>query len=234
MITTKKLKKIVHPDHVAWMAYRYISIYITKLLIYTPITANQITAFWILLAISSSVMIFFGYYILGGILLTISVILDYVDGEVARYKKTKSVKWGEFFDWIGTWLSVFLPLLALTLNIFLETKDTLFLMFGIFSIFGYAMLELIRLEDIKINPQKAIKSSKEEGSPKKKLLLIYKLIFMIAYPQPIFLLWALLNRLNIIEIEYYLLYYCVGFNLMWTLKVFYELFFGFKNENKSK
>jgi len=234
MISIKKLKQIVHPYHVSWLVYRYISIHITRLLIYTPITPNQISAFILLLTLVAPVLIFFNYFILGGILLTLAAVLDYVDGEVARYKKIFSVKWGEFFDWVTTWLSYFLPLLALTLNVYFKTKSTMFMIFGILAIFGYAMVELIRLEDIKINPEKAVKKIKEQISFKKGLVKIYKMLFMVPYFHPMFLFFAVLNFYNFLPIKYFLLYYCIGFSLMWLLKVLYELFFGFKDEKKSK
>ncbi|MBS3152084.1 CDP-alcohol phosphatidyltransferase family protein [Candidatus Woesearchaeota archaeon] len=235
MVSFKQYKNIVQPPTVSWMGYRYISPYISWVLVHTPITANQVSAFWASLVIVSSVLIFFNNYLLGGFLFGLAAILDYVDGEIARYNKTKSLKWGEFFDWISTWLSYLLPLSALTFSIFLTTESKLFLFFGVFSIFGYSMVELVRLEDVKIHPEKAFRKDVAKIPFKKKLVRSYKNLFLIPYFHNVFFLFAIIDSFVLSGfMKYFLLYYFIGFNLLWGLKVLYELFFGFKDEKNSK
>ena len=82
---------------------RRISIYITKLLLYTPITPNQVTVFCILLGIASGILFSFGNYwysIIAALLINLSEELDYVDGEIARYRGTSSPL-GQYLDQLG-------------------------------------------------------------------------------------------------------------------------------------
>jgi len=68
------------------------SIYITKALLYTKVTANQVTYSMLLLGIIGSIFLFNGHFIVGFVLLHLSVVLDDVDGEIARYRKKRSMK----------------------------------------------------------------------------------------------------------------------------------------------
>ena len=82
---------------------RRISIYITKLLLHTPITGNQVTLLWILLGVASGILFSFGNYwysIVAALLINLSEELDYVDGEVARYRGTSSPL-GHYLDILG-------------------------------------------------------------------------------------------------------------------------------------
>ena len=74
-----------------------------RILIRTPITPNQLTAFWGLLMIVCSISFVFGNYvvsILAGIGWIIAYSLDYTDGTIARYKNCISRK-GPFIDMIN-------------------------------------------------------------------------------------------------------------------------------------
>lgn len=82
---------------------RRISIYTTKLLLYTPITANQVTLLWILLGVASGILFSFGNYwysIVAALLINLSEELDYVDGEIARYRGMSSPL-GQYLDRLG-------------------------------------------------------------------------------------------------------------------------------------
>lgn len=83
--------------------YRKISIYFTKLLLYTPITANQTTLLSIFFSILSG--LFFALtdrwcWILGYLLYELYVIFDFVDGEIARYRKQSSLR-GKYLDYLA-------------------------------------------------------------------------------------------------------------------------------------
>ena len=78
---------------------RTISIYFTKIFLYTSITANQVTLITILLGLVVAILFTFGnywYVIAGALLLQLAHILDCVDGEIARYRKN--------FSDTGIWL----------------------------------------------------------------------------------------------------------------------------------
>ncbi len=77
-----------------WIGYsiRFFSIYITKLLIRFPITANQVTVVSVLVFFAGMSLFFFqsfSLYLLGVFLVYFSVVLDGCDGEVARLKGNK-------------------------------------------------------------------------------------------------------------------------------------------------
>jgi phosphatidylglycerophosphate synthase len=79
---------------------RAISIHITRILLHTPVTANQVTVGMILLGVAAGTLFTFGNYwlsIIGIILLLAAYILDRVDGEIARYRKATSIQ-GNFLD----------------------------------------------------------------------------------------------------------------------------------------
>lgn len=71
-----------------------ISIRITRILLHTPVTADQITAFFMLIGLFSCLLFGFGniYLNLIGILLWhVMNVFDCVDGEIARYRKVSSL-----------------------------------------------------------------------------------------------------------------------------------------------
>ena len=87
----------------SWLSNHFarpISIYITRALLHTPITANQVTIGMILLGVAAGTLFIFGNYwysIIGVVLLLLAYILDRVDGEIARYRKATSIR-GNFLD----------------------------------------------------------------------------------------------------------------------------------------
>ena len=81
----------------------FISPYITWILVKTPITANFVTVFGIIIGLIGLLLIGIGnhfFIILGFILLYLYQISDEVDGEIARYKKQISLR-GIYYDEIG-------------------------------------------------------------------------------------------------------------------------------------
>lgn len=96
----KELKKICQDsktetmDWYSKIFYRNISIYITKLLLHTSITANHVTLFTIVLGLAAGILFSFGTYphiLAGALLLQLWLILDCVDGEIARYRGTAGI-----------------------------------------------------------------------------------------------------------------------------------------------
>lgn len=96
----EELKKICQDskseamDWYSKMFYRSISIHITKLLLRTSVTANQVTFFTIVLGLIAGVLFSFGthsYMLAGALLLQLWLIFDCVDGEIARYKGTAGI-----------------------------------------------------------------------------------------------------------------------------------------------
>lgn len=82
-------------------AVRRISIYLTWFLLHTPITANKVTILFLAVGVLGSFFLAIGSYwyaIVGALCLGMHLVLDHVDGEVARYRKSSS--------WFGVFLEV--------------------------------------------------------------------------------------------------------------------------------
>jgi len=103
--SVKELRKICYKDsgkkrplYMELVTMKF-SIYVTKLSLYTPIGADQVSMLMILLTFIGAGMIAFGnlWWMLAGILIAhFTIVLDNVNGEVARYRKEGSL--------IGTYL----------------------------------------------------------------------------------------------------------------------------------
>jgi len=100
----EELRKICQPEDIDQTplarTYRSISVYITKLFLYTPITPNQITLLGALIYIAGAALFISGsplMIIIGGLVVRAAILLDYVDGNVARYRGTSSPE-GTFLD----------------------------------------------------------------------------------------------------------------------------------------
>ena len=79
---------------------RFFSIYLTKLLLYTSITANQVDYIRIILSVFAGIFFAFNQYwfnILAVFFMQISFFMDSNDGEIARYRKTQGPN-GLFVD----------------------------------------------------------------------------------------------------------------------------------------
>ena len=85
-----------------------ISIYVTKLFLYTPIHADHVSMLMVLLAIVGSSMMAFGstlMMLIGITIIHFTVVLDNVNGEVARYRKEGSLI-GSFLEEVYHTLSI--------------------------------------------------------------------------------------------------------------------------------
>ncbi|MDH3256558.1 MAG: CDP-alcohol phosphatidyltransferase family protein [Nitrospinota bacterium] len=85
----------------------------------TPVTPNQVTGLSALLAIVAAYFFSFGdtrSMIQGGIIFEISLILDSVDGELARAKGMAS-EWGRIVDGIGDYVSSIAVLIGLMMGL---------------------------------------------------------------------------------------------------------------------
>lgn len=93
-------EKSIKEDSIVIHFYRKISIKITKYVANTPLTPNQISFLALFSALVAAYLFSvnnYAYFILGVFLVQLSIILDCVDGEVARLKHLKS-EFGAWFD----------------------------------------------------------------------------------------------------------------------------------------
>jgi phosphatidylglycerophosphate synthase len=87
---------------------RRISIRLTWLLLHTRLSANQVTVLAILIGIAGGALLAWSDFwplVAGVVLLQLSFVLDYSDGEIARYEAMQrgepSGAGGAYLDWIG-------------------------------------------------------------------------------------------------------------------------------------
>jgi phosphatidylglycerophosphate synthase len=141
--------------HDSWLAkylWRKISIIFTKLLLYTPITANQVTLLWFVIEIVGSTLFIFNIYaysIIGAILLFLSHILDGTDGEVARYRKSGSLK-GAYLDFVFHNIASPYIFVGLAFGLFAGSHDYRILVVGFSAALFLILIWLLEMQKSQI------------------------------------------------------------------------------------
>ncbi len=114
----KELRRICQRPPAASRAkaiWRKGSIYLTWVLLHTPVDGIHVTVAWIIMGVVGSALLALGSYwipIAGALLLVLQHCLDVVDGEITRYRKSESPI-GMFLDKLGhniVYPSIFLGL----------------------------------------------------------------------------------------------------------------------------
>lgn len=111
--TVDQIRAVVHPPEVTdrsnaehWTSARYlrrISVYLTALLVRTPISANGVTGLMIIAGtLAGPALLLPGLWgpIVAVLLTQVQMLLDCSDGEVARWRRTSSPR-GVFLDQVG-------------------------------------------------------------------------------------------------------------------------------------
>jgi len=147
-----KLRKIAQkPNYrkIGNLMARYITrdmaLPLTWLLLHTPITANQVTAFSIVIGIAGS--LFFAVncafaYIFAAVLLQFWYLLDHVDGQIARYRKKESIT-GLFLDYIGHHLVHALIPIGVGLGAYRVTGNIIWVILSDAAAVGIILLNLL-------------------------------------------------------------------------------------------
>jgi len=120
------------------MGCRVFSFQVTKLLLKTKITPNQVTYFEILLTILAAALICTArhqYIAIGVILVQLSIYLDYVDGDLARAKSMDS-PFGDWLDTLAGQIRTISILLSIIYVVFIQTGNTIALILGALTIFN--------------------------------------------------------------------------------------------------
>lgn len=108
------------------------SIYVTKLLLYTPVHADHVSMSMILLVLLGSGMMAFGsiwLMFIGITLIHFTVVLDNVNGEIARYYKEGSLT-GSFLEELYHSISIPFIFFSLGFGIFMQTGIKSAVIFG--------------------------------------------------------------------------------------------------------
>lgn len=221
--------------------WRTPSIYITKLFLYTPITANQVTMLMIFLGFVISFLFSFGSYwyaVAAAIIIEVVYLLDAVDGEVARYRKQSSVT-GVFLDIILHLANMAVPFIGMTIGVYRMNPGLDVVVLGLLA-------ALFTLANLDIQPLKhhaffmelmhyaqgekkyQSKEIKQEVTIKKENLLkkIFKTVVNPFYDNflmgNIIVLAAIFNKLY-----WVLVFYGLTFPLVWFIKLVYEYKTGY-------
>jgi len=115
---------------------RKVSPYFTKLFLKIRISANQVTFISLLVGIAAGIFLTFSstrFWIIGALLLYLFLILDDVDGEVARYNKTASPR-GAFWDTISGLFVWQFTLACASFGIYSALNEIAVLVFGFSAI----------------------------------------------------------------------------------------------------
>ena len=122
---------------------RLVSIYLTWGLLHTSISANQTILMGTLIGLMSSAFYSQGKLLIGALLLLFSIIIDYSDGEVARYKNQKSAE-GSYLDKFYHFTVHSFIFLGLTIGAQENNSDQLIWICGWISSISIILLSLTR------------------------------------------------------------------------------------------
>ncbi|MBW2981168.1 CDP-alcohol phosphatidyltransferase family protein [Candidatus Woesearchaeota archaeon] len=246
----KELRKICekefekkHKQSLSKKILRFLSIYITKLLLYTSVTANQVTWFYTILGVIASILFFPGTYamsLIGAILLHFWYLIDHVDGEIARYRKCLSHK-GYFLDYMSLQITHPLTFICMTFGVYKSYPYLLTLVAGFaitFSIMFFYSIDNTRYSFfISMKKGKITRESQKINTSKLKKSLFYKIMmliqkigakiwFLFAFDRAICIIFvaALINQLHLI-----FFFYAIVYPILIIFTVIYYYFFGIDN-----
>jgi len=108
---------------------------ITWLLLHTPITANQVTTLSLVIGLLGMVCVSApatSSFLLGVVLIQVWYLLDHVDGQIARYRKTASLT-GRFFDFMTHHVIHGVIYFSLGFYVYLLGGSVWFIIWGFFA-----------------------------------------------------------------------------------------------------
>lgn len=214
---------------------------ITWLLLHTRITAHQVTFAALLVGIFAVFLCAFhlpGYFFAGILLLQFWYLLDHVDGQVARYRKTSSLT-GRFFDFLMHHMIHGLFFFSMGWALYAKTQNEVFILLGFVTSFATLLFNM--LHDIKyktyferllsetsvasrVSPQRET-SAVRAGAifPKRIFKFLHATaqmhVVMNIYTLAAFLLVVLSGALDLRGILFF--YYVLVMPLLFILKSFY-------------
>jgi phosphatidylglycerophosphate synthase len=154
-----------HDSYSLSLIYRRISIYITKIFLFTSITANQVTLMSLVIGLIAAVILALGHYSLGALIYLFSMVMDCVDGEIARYRNSSSIK-GVYLDIITHYINTPALFMGLSIGIYRSTQNPIIILLGSISAICIMLVRVFR--DSKIVAPLQIKTKINEGNDLKK------------------------------------------------------------------
>ncbi|MBU0628881.1 MAG: CDP-alcohol phosphatidyltransferase family protein [Nanoarchaeota archaeon] len=132
------------PSRSLWFRYfcEPIGWRLAPLLVKTPITGNQISVFVSILTVITCIFISYGYIFTGAIILQIILILDTMDGTLARLKKQASLR-GKYLE--AVWHEAVFPLFYFALGIYSykALNNPIYIMLGAFTSASIPIINLL-------------------------------------------------------------------------------------------
>lgn len=131
-----------------WMVrhvLRDLALPITWLLLHTNISANQVTLISLLVGLAGIFLFALplkGFFLVGALLLQLWYLLDHVDGQIARYRKTACLT-GRFFDFLTHHLIHGVIFFSLGWYAFIKTGQSSFLLWGFLTSLSVTTFNLI-------------------------------------------------------------------------------------------
>ncbi len=200
-ISMAELRELCKKDYYSWFSVlmHHSLLYVTRIILKTNITPNQITAFWVFLQLFASFLMVFGTYkfnVIGVLLYTSAALLDYIDGQLARIKKIRSYR-GIFLEELGLYFGGPIFFLCLSLGTSLAYDDYLYLILGLVAAFSilYSQLAITDPFYYAKDMRKKVLIIKEKLStrPKSQKLINLFLIFRRSNPLNLMTLLILVN-----------------------------------------
>jgi phosphatidylglycerophosphate synthase len=117
---------------------RFISRQLTRVLLKTSLTPNQITFLSLLIGLGSAWCFYQGTFfsgITGALLLLVSAWVDCTDGEIARLKFMET-SWGARFDIYCDNIVHFSIFFSIGMGLFFATGNSLYILYGGLAVFG--------------------------------------------------------------------------------------------------
>jgi phosphatidylglycerophosphate synthase len=227
----ERAKKIEHKNglniFVKLFAYRPIAIWMVKhIFLKLRISPNQLTYFEMILAVISMSMIGTGIHrlmIIGTLLGPICVLLDYLDGTLARARGIDS-EYGRKIDAANNHLDNILMPMAATSGLFLQTDNKIVLFIGALTVFNTFMFTA-GIKSVSDDGQiEYLYGKTKEKLNKVQLFLLRKtgtnigLHTIFQYDTMFFIFWmsCILNELE------YALYYFLAQSIFRVLFMIYE------------
>lgn len=205
----KELRELCQPKRKVWFwrdkFVRGVSIYLTRLFLFTSISANGVTWIMLLTGVISAFFYMRGEYVyslIGLLLHHLYFILDAVDGEVARYRKATSDR-GVYLDLMSHIIVHPLLIMGMAIGVFfnnpLPIADYYFLLLGFVGSFSYMMSNF------------AIDKKYEFFVKKGNVKLIQKAKKTITYDE---------EKINFLKEEVWFLVSFEVFNMMFIFTIF--------------
>jgi len=228
--------KVLPTKNIFIKAYNKVAVYCVKILLYTPITPNQVSILAIIIGLVATLFFATGNFwisLAGVSLLYLSRLCDSIDGILARCKKKTTKFQSEFLERFFHDPLDALIFIGLAIGVYYNTNNINYLLLGFFAgFFKLLTVYIMELRDyILLMYTKKIPIAEKTFIESKTKKIIFKaLVFPLFYLKPIILTAILFNKL-----DWLIIFYAVFLPLRALLFfVWTYLNFGKLEKNKKK